>query len=87
MRIYTNETTSKHYISYAAAVLSMVEAGFALVSNVDQTAEGIEDKGSKAAFRRATSGLFGTAPVEYGYISYLDTEDEIATHADIEAIA
>lgn len=83
MRIYTNEQTGNHYISYGAAVLSMIEVGWDLVSNVDMTAAGDEDKGSKAAFRRATTGMFGAAPVEYGYISYLDTEDEIVTPAEI----
>lgn len=79
MRIYTNETTSKHYISYSAAVLSMIEAGFELRSNVGDN--------EKAVFSRETYGMFDAPPVEYGYISYLDTEDEIATPAEIEAIA
>lgn len=79
MRIYTNDTTSKHYISYSAAVLSMIEAGFALVSNVGEN--------EKAVFSRKNSGMFGSGPVEYGYISYLDTEDEIATTAEIAALA
>lgn len=79
MRIYTNEITGKHYISYSAAVLSMIEAGFTLVSNVGEN--------EKAVFSREASGMFGAAPVEYGYIAYMDTEDEIATPAEIAALA
>lgn len=79
MRIYTNETTSKHYISYAAAVLSMLELGFDLVSNVGEN--------EKAVFTRKTMGMFGSDPIEYGYIAYMDTEDEIATPAAIDALA
>lgn len=78
MRIYTNDITSKHYISYSAAVLSMVELGFVLVSNVGEN--------EKAVFHRDTTGMF-FAPAEYGYISYMDTEDEIAAPAEIAAIA
>lgn len=69
MRIYTNEITSKHYISYSAAVLSMLEIGFGLVSNVGEN--------EKAVFVRQTEGMFGADPIQYGYISYLDTQDEI----------
>lgn len=79
MRIYTNEINGKSYISYSAAVLGALEAGFELVSNVERTASGDEDKGSKAVFRRVQEKDFaflGTPAVEYGYISYLDTEDE-----------
>lgn len=90
MRIYTNEINGKAYISYSAAVLAALEAGYELVSNVDMTAAGHEDKGSKAAFRKVQDPDFaflGTPTIEYGYISYLDTEDEIATPAEIEALA
>lgn len=79
MRIYTNDQTSKHYISYSAAVLSMVEAGFTLVSNVDAA------QNEKAVFSRPTGGMFGAPPVEYGFISYMDTEDEIAAQSPTDA--
>jgi len=91
MRIYKNEINGKHYISYAAAVLASLEAGFELVSNPDMTPDGEENKGQKGTFRRMVDPVFaslnGGITVEYGFISYLDTEDEIASPAEIEARA
>lgn len=89
MKIYSTEikgeATGKHYISYSAAVLSLLEAGFELVSDINF------DEKLKASFAKKNDPYFVSVgwaeEYTHAHISYIETQDEIATEAEIAAIA